>query len=330
MRKWINILIPSLLLVAGAVVCVLRWQAWFGMPAEPRWTGRTYSYTFPTFKQDSVPGFVQTPEGWQDTVRPQSLDIIVLGDIHNNLMQADYDTLAARVPQADLVLQVGDWMHRGQNYYRQQLLREWTPSALCGLPVINCPGNHEYSKGIHKELSPIWSETFPQPDNGPVGVPGSHYYIDFPSVRLIAIDTNPLVRLVYLTRTLTWLRELMNTAGDRYIVVIMHHPVFSAAKGRFNSLIYATFRHALGEADLVIAGHDHSYMRRTPFVVLNSAGRQKTQRVHYRTDVLDSVPAYGVLSVERSSIPNHPAPLKLNTYRLSDGQVVDILYVKHD
>ena len=330
MRRWIKIVILSLLLAGGAGICALRWQAWFGMPAEPIWTGDTLRYTFPTFAQDSVSGFVNTKEGWQDTLSPQSLDILVLGDIHNGLQRADYDSLAARVPQADFIAQVGDWMDRGQNYYRQLLLREWTAGALCGLPVITCPGNHEYSKGIDKTLSPVWSETFPQPDNGPVGVPGKSYYVDFPQLRFIAIDTNPLIRLMYLTRTLTWLRELMNTAGDRYVVVMMHHPVYSVAKGRFNSLIFAAFHHALSEADLVIAGHDHSYMRRTPFVVLNTAGHPKTQRYHYQPDFIDTDATYAVLSIKRSTVSYQPSPLMLHTYRLSDGKVIDFLYVKHN
>ena len=77
-------------------------------------------------------------------------------------------------------------------------------------------------------------------------------------MRCIVIDTNPLTRTVWLTRTLTWLREAMYGAGGRYTVVLMHHPVLSPAEGRFNPLEYATFRHALGDADLVLAGHDHS------------------------------------------------------------------------
>ena len=129
-----------------------------------------------------------------------------------------------------------------------------------------------------KKISPVWSDAFPHPDNGPIDVPGANYSVDFPQMRLIVIDTNPLARLVHFTRTLTWLCTLMQTADDRFVVVMMHHPVLSAGKGRFNPLIYACFRHALGQADLVIAGHDHSYMRRAPFVILNTAGNIKRQR----------------------------------------------------
>lgn len=314
MRKWIKIIVITLLLAGGAIICAVRWQAWFGMPAELQWTGDTLDYVFSPLETDTT---------------PQSLDLLVLGDVHSRLTRDDYDTLAARVPQADALIQVGDWMHRGQNYYYQLLLREWTNSNLFGMPVMACPGNHEYSKGVNKELSPVWEHAFSHPHNGPVGVPGASYYIDLPSMRLIAIDTNPLTHLMYLTRTLTWLRTAMFSAGNRYIVVIMHHPVFSVAKGRFNSLIYATFRHALGEADLVLAGHDHSYMRRTPFVVLNASGPLKKQRFHYTPEVTDTVQTYGVLSIDRPSATGQLSPMRFRVFRLQDGAIIDSLYVQH-
>ena len=319
MRKWINTILIILLLAGGAILCAVRWQAWFGMPPEPKWTGDTIQYTMPC-----------PTTQWSDSVtvgQRNGLTFIVLGDIHNRLTREDYDTLAARVPQADAVIQIGDWLERGQDYYYQLLLREWKASQLADRPVIACPGNHEYSKGLHKCLSPVWEQAFAHPHNGPA-VPGASYYLDLPSVRLITIDTNPLTRIVYLTRTLTWLREAMYTADGRYIVVIMHHPVLSPGQGRFNPLIYASFRHALGEADLVLAGHDHSYMRRTPFVVLNTAGKAKPQFTDFPTDATDTVPVYGVLQ-----ITNHQSPisnLQFNVYRLDDATLIDSLHVTHD
>ncbi|MBO7458095.1 MAG: metallophosphoesterase [Paludibacteraceae bacterium] len=310
MRKWIIGILITLLLAGGAVLCVIRWQAWFGTPAEPRWTGDTLSYVFP---------YPDTT--WADSISDPTF--LVLGDIHNNLTRANYDTLAARVPDAVAVIQAGDFLDRGQEYYRQLLLREWTNSALMGLPVIACPGNHEYSKGVHKVISPIWEETFTHPNNGPIAVPGVSYFLDCEHIRFIIIDTNPLVRMVDLTRTLTWLRNAMYTADNRYIVVVMHHPVLSAGKGRFNAIIYTAFRHALGEADLVIAGHDHSYMRRAPFVVLNAAGKPKPQHEHMLAQKTDSVPVYGVL---QSSVSN----LQFKVYRLEDNTLIDSLYVSHD
>ncbi len=325
MRKRIKIIILSVLLAAGVIVCAVRWQAWFGMPAEPAWTGDTLSYQFHTFGCDSIPGFVAGEKGWSDTISPESLDILVFGDIHNHLKRTDYDSIAARVPQADAIAQVGDWMERGQFYYYQLLLREWVGNELSNRPVINCPGNHEYSKGLHKELHSGWAEAFPYPQNGPVGVPGVNYYIDFEQLRFIVIDTSPLDRLVYLTRTETWLRGAMQSAGGRYITVMLHHPVISVRKGRFNPMIYATFRYVLREADLVLCGHDHSYMRRMPFVIVNTAGTVKPQRSNPVCEMAAEDPVYSLLTIRQEA-----DELLWRTYRMGDGTLIDSIDVKHD
>ena len=312
MRKWLTYSLLVIMLASGVVLCAVRWHAWFGTPPELRWTGDTIVYSFPHL----------TAECGLTSNSPQDgLTALILGDIHNRLTRADYDTLAARVPNAQLILQTGDWLERGQFYYEQLLLREWTACRLYGLPVIACPGNHEYSKGIHKSLSPVWQDAFGEQTN---------YYVDIQDIRFIVIDTNPLTRLVNLTRTLTWLRTAMYSAGDKYIVVLMHHPVLSPAKGRFNPLIYATFRHALGEANLVLAGHDHSYMRRTPFVVLNTAGKPKSQHFDFPADYSDTIPVYGVLRLEKSQISNLKSQMEFRVHRLDNGEILDSLYVHHD
>lgn len=321
MRRWLKeIIIASVLLVGVAVLCIVRWQAWFDMPEEPFWPEEPIEYTFPS--SDSVKAAVG---------KNATSTYVVLGDVHNNLKTDDYNAIASRVEHIDAVLQVGDWMQRGQNYYYQALLYEWTRSALYGTPVIVCPGNHEYTKGINKQLSPVWKKAFPQTDNKPLGVPGASYCIDLPQVRFIVLDTNPMARVMYLTRTLTWIRSLINSAGERFIVVLMHHPVFSAAKGRINPIEFSFYHHVLSDADLVLAGHDHSYMRRAPFVVMNSAGELKPQRTKMKADTAFIEPVYGVLTIQpKSSQPSHPAQLDLRVYRLDNGVLVDSIYVQHD
>ena len=303
MRKWVKIAIPIVLSAAAAIVCAVRWQAWFGMPDEPVWTG------------DVIDSVLTSPTD------EEGLTFLVMGDIHSNLTRDDYDTLAARVPQADVVLQTGDWMERGQEYYRQQLLREWSHSALNGKPVIACPGNHEYNKGFPKELSEAWQKTFYAPSVE--GIKGANYYVDFPFMRLIVLDTNPMDRIVEMTRLLTWLRKAMYGAEGKYIVVMMHHPVLSAAKGRFNAGVYTTFRYALSQTDLVLCGHDHNYVRKGSFVMLNTAGKVKPLRKSLQADVISQDFVYGVLTADE-------AGLSFKVFRRNDGVAIDSLYVKHD
>ena len=76
MRRWIYISLLALLLIGGGVVCALRWQAWFGNPAEPEWNADTIDYHFLTFAADSLPYFVRTDSGWQDMQSPDTLQIL--------------------------------------------------------------------------------------------------------------------------------------------------------------------------------------------------------------------------------------------------------------
>ena len=66
-------------------------------------------------------------------------------------------------------------------------------------------------------------------------------------------------------------------------------------------------------------------MRRAPLVVLNSGGKTKPQRMRFTPEKTDTVPVYGVLS---SDNPQHI--LRFKVHRLSDGAVIDSMYVKHD
>lgn len=266
--RWILIL---LLLAGGAVLCSIRWQAWFGNPSEPAFKGDTLAYRFACFGDDSVPGFVQTEQGWQDTIEPSVLRIILFGDIHNQMDSADYAEVLVRHDSIDCYAQLGDWMERGYFYYEQQLYHQLAGTGMEALPVINCPGNHEYYKGLVRTLPERWTNMFRHPQNGPVRFAGTTYYVDFPQLRFIVLNTNGLQRLSDYTIVNTWLKKALRTAGDRYTLVMMHHPVYSSGKGRINLAIWLTFHWTLQEADVVFAGHDHSYAQRGHFINTNSS-----------------------------------------------------------
>ena len=139
------------------------------------------------------------------------------------------------------------------------------------LPIINVPGNHEYRKGVIRTLPDYWTATFKHPLNGPINFEGTTYYVDLEDARIIAINTNGLQYLHDFTRVNTWLKRVISEAEDRFVIVIMHHPVFSSGMGRQNVNVMLTFARALKDADLVFAGHDHTYARCLPYVNINSA-----------------------------------------------------------
>lgn len=324
MRKvWIIIVI--IILTGGIVLCAIRWNAWFGNPPEPLWTGDIIDYDFHTFGDDSVPGFDYTGLEWADKKQPDTLEMLVFGDVHNYLRRAQWQTVANRHPQADCYMQIGDFVERGYEYYNQMLYHELNGTPFDSLPIINVPGNHEYRKGVIRTLPDYWTKTFKHPHNGPINFEGTTYYVDLEEVRVIAINTNGLQFLHDFTRVNTWLKSVIADADDRFVVVIMHHPVFSSGMGRQNINIMLTFARALQNADLVFAGHDHTYARNLPFVNINSAEKfylhklsSRFTRIGAGMQVYEDVRIYG-------------DTLHLQTRYINSGEVYDdVLIIRTD
>ena len=253
MRRWIGWILLACVLTGGAVLCAIRWEAWFGNPAEPKWTEQEITHQFITFNNDSV----------LRTLQCDTLSFILLGDIHNSLNNKDMQLLSERHPDVKFLAQLGDWMERPYYYYEQMMYKSLVGTRFDSLPVMAIPGNHEYLKGVVKTLPEHWKNIFPNPKNGPTRFLGTTYFVDFPQIRLIAIDTDVLHRISDYTQVAFWLKKTIRESENKFTVVMMHHPVYSTAKGRTNLLIWLTFRDAMREADVVFSGHDHNYARRT-------------------------------------------------------------------
>ncbi len=323
-KKNITLLIIVLiLLMGGTILCAVRWKVWFGNPQEPQWEGDTIAYQFYTFAQDSVPGFVYKDCQWQDVKDPDSLVFILLGDVHNQVDSMQWEAMAQRHPNIDFYAQLGDFIDRGYFYYAQQLISELEGTPFAQLPLVVTPGNHEYHKGIVRRLPQLWHDLFPQPLNGPERFKGSTFFIDFPALRFIAIDTNGLQRLSDYTRVNFWVRNALNTADGRFTVVMMHHPVYASAKGRFNLGIYLTFARLLRKADVVFSGHDHTYARRMPFI--GTVSTRKFKRIkdnHNWESSCTDKQLYEVVSISQDT-------LRINTYLIDSGELFDSVKITH-
>ena len=324
MRKF-RIILIIIILTVGAVICAVRWNVWFGNPPEPQWTGDTIDYRFKTFGQDTVSGFEYNGISWEDVRQPDTFQILLFGDVHNSLTHAQWQAVGDRHPQADCYAQLGDMVERGYFYYNQQLYHDLQGTAFDSLPIINVPGNHEYRKGIRRILPDYWMTTFQHPQNGPLDFKGTTYYVDFNQVRFVAINTNGLQRLRDFTRVNTWVKNVIHDAGDRFVIVIMHHPVHSCGVGRTNVSVYATFKRALQGADLIFAGHDHNYSRRLPYVNTNAATKSYLHKLSKKdTRVGSGLQWYEDIAVYGDT-------LRMRTRLVDSGELYDEVYiVRHD
>ena len=321
MKRIIGWIIGLCLLAGGATVCAIRWEAWFGNPPEPEWTGEKITHQFMTMNNDSVLHILQ-----RDT-----LSFLLLGDIHNSLTNDQMAALSQRHSDIQFWAQMGDWMERPYFYYEQMMYQSLLGTRFDSLPIIAIPGNHEYLKGIVKTLPEHWKTIFPNPQNGPARFLGTTYYVDFPHLRLIALDTDGLHRMSDYTQVAFWLKQSLTNAKDKHTVVIMHHPVFSTAQGRQNPLIWLSFYGILREADVVFSGHDHNYARRTveykerfwvkqqPTLFIGTNASKKMyavkEKVNYECS-FSGEPVYEYVVVTKDT-------LSIHTYNLHSGELID-------
>jgi len=317
-RTILRLLIAVIILTGSTTLCVLRWNAWFVMPAEPEWRSDTLSTRFVTFNDDTI-----YPCQYADT-----LTMLVLGDVHNTLKQSDYLWMAEQCPDMQCYAQLGDFVDREQLYYKQLLKYQLRGTPFDSLPVLACPGNHEYTKGIKRQLPDSWYESFPMPRNGPNSSLGSTYYVDFRDLRFIAIDTESPHILSDHTRLNTWVKAAISSACQPWVVVMMHRPVFASRKGRVNPNVWLPLVNALKGADIIFSGHDHTYARRgnamqsehdahTPvWVGISSTTRAGTPKDRSRMDTI----IYGGPYFEKLRLTRHE--LTVHSYQL-DGTCID-------
>ncbi len=321
MRRWIGWIIMLCLLAGGATTCAIRWEAWFGNPPEPEWTGEKITHQFITMNNDSVLRVLQ-----RDT-----LSFLLLGDIHNSLTNDQMAALSERHSDIQFWAQMGDWMERPYMYYEQMMYQSLLGTRLDSLPIVAIPGNHEYLKGVVKTLPEHWKTIFPNPQNGPARFLGTTYYVDFPHLRLIAIDTDGLHRMSDYTQVEFWLKNTLRGAGDKFTIVMMHHPVYSTADGRSNPLIWLAFRDAMREADVVFSGHDHNYVRHavqyqarfwkkeepTIFIATNASNKEYAVKKNSKYDsAYSGEPVYEYVQIT-------PNALNVRTYKIHSGELLD-------
>jgi 3',5'-cyclic AMP phosphodiesterase CpdA len=193
---------------------------------------------------------------------------IYFGDVQDTIggtSKQIFDNLYQRYPNADFWACGGDLIEHATDEYWNYLYQS-TDSILAKMPLINATGNHDYLKLLYQLINPRWVNAFVYPSNGAKTAIGKSYFIDLPNLRMIVLDTNGIQDSFTLTSQYVWLRRILHTSGNKWKVVMMHHPIYSVRKGRDNTMIRNTFLPLIKKygVQLVLEGHDHNYARYIP------------------------------------------------------------------
>lgn len=200
---------------------------------------------------------------WGDfTIYPDDgeMNFLFIGDIQDKynsgtreFLQEVYD----RFPDMDGWLLIGDMIERPHDQWWSFFYHS-IDSIAPRTAFLSIAGNHEYELGGLSKLDSRFVPTFPMPLNG--NKP-TNYFVDYPTVRIIALETNNL--LWNLSESREWLEETIEGSSAPFTIVMGHHGVTSVRRGRVNLTMKYGIKPILKEhqVDLQLQGHDHAYSR---------------------------------------------------------------------
>ena len=215
---------------------------------------------------------------------PSPLSFLYVGDAQNYILELWSRVIRnayKKAPEADFFIHTGDLVNAAHDE------SEWNEWFAAGsfihseIPAIAVPGNHEY-RGLdyknprkNRELSVQWNAQFNFPTNGPKGLEETCYYVDYPDMRLIALNSNREIE-----QQAQWLDKVLSENEKKWTVLTYHHPVFSASTGRDNEALRSLWKPIFEkhQVDLALQGHDHSYSRGAVYENPIAMERDKDQK----------------------------------------------------
>jgi len=195
------------------------------------------------------------------------LSFLYVGDAQNYILELWSRVIRnayKKAPEADFFIHAGDLVN---NAHDESEWNEWFAAGgfiHSEIPAIAVPGNHEYRsmdsntpKG-ERVLSMQWNAQFGLPNNGPEELLETCYFIDYPDLKVIGLNSNRDIEL-----QARWLKKVLEENDKKWTVVTYHHPVFSASRGRDNEELRKHWKPIFDQygVDLALQGHDHSYAR---------------------------------------------------------------------
>jgi hypothetical protein len=219
--------------------------------------GRVYAY-----RVGSALGLSEWFQFRTAPTRFEAFRFLYLGDAQSAILPCWSRAIRAAysdAPDARFLVFTGDLVTRG---FDDALWGEWFDAGswiLATVPTLAVPGNHEYKSDVETSgLTPHWRVQFTMPENGAAGLEDQCYYVDYPGVRVVGLNSNEGI-----DEEGRWLETVLASNREPWSVVFFHHPVYSASGDRDNADLRASWKPLFDRyrVALVLTGHDHVYAR---------------------------------------------------------------------
>ena len=235
-----------------------------------------HSVTFKNLKPNTVYAYrVGDGKNWSEWIQfttahktNEPFSFLYVGDAQNyiydlwsRLIRESYK----KAPNASFIIHAGDLIDDAHN---EEEWHEWFTAGGWihrSLPSLAVPGNHEYRPLYQqdiptrkKTLSIQWQHQFTLPNNGLDELLETHYFLDYQGVRFIGLNSNEKVE-----EQTVWLERVLKNNPHKWVVVFLHHPIYSASTRRDNPERRNLLKPLFDKygVDIVLQGHDHAYAR---------------------------------------------------------------------
>lgn len=200
------------------------------------------------------------------------------------------DLALSRCPDAKFILTLGDNVDNGENELQWNGFFHGLDGITQNIPVMLITGNHD-NRGfrVYEEnrregkyyldhadsFDFMFKEAFPQ--NGPEGYETENYSFDYGNVHFTILGVNAY------EKTGRWVMNDLRNTDRTWKLAAFHYPVFPVMPEGVGGMFYGNIPEALdaGKADIMFAGHEHSFARSYPIRNYEMFDRPSEGTVHY-------------------------------------------------
>ena len=200
------------------------------------------------------------------------------------------DLALKRCPDARFILGLGDNVDNGENELQWNGLFFGLDGISQNIPVMLITGNHD-NRGFrvyeekrmegkfyldHADAFDFkFREAYPQ--NGPEGYETENYSFDYGDVHFTVLGVNAFEKIG------AWAKDDLTASTKTWKLAAFHYPVFPIMPEGVGGMFCGRIPEALdaGKADILFAGHEHSFARSYPIRNYEMFDRPSEGTVHY-------------------------------------------------
>lgn len=287
--------------------------------------GKTYEYEIGNADESMYTGSFKIPDS------SDKIKFLYLGDVQFEDSQNEYRQWGGMIKNIyennediDFAVIGGDMVNSPTDKTQWESFLQ-NCKIFSKLPLMTVSGNHE---GVSSNNT--YRKIFAIPGNGPDifedDLDGEFYYFDCKECRFVMLDSSFLTEQraeavgkqkwgLMEKAVEKWITEVLDVQDDKWLIVIVHHPVYGMHEGDYVSRKIRKLWTPLMEengVDMVFCGHQHMYMRTKSIngivYIMGNSGNRKSEYYNghnapfYSRAVYGSGPNYQIVTVSEPKI----------------------------